>query len=165
MQPLDLIDASSLTIRHASKSDTRVILQLIRELAEYERMPNEVVATEAGLSDTLFGPRAYAEVLLVEEKGEAVGFCLFFYNYSTFLGKPGLYIEDLYVRPEHRGKGIGKKLFKEIAAIAREKNCGRIEWWVLDWNKPAIAFYAGMGAKPMDEWTVYRLTEDQFANL
>ncbi len=166
MSPLDVIsEVSSVTIRSANKSDVPVILNLIRALAEYEKLADEVVATEEGLAYTLFGSRPYAEVLLAEENGEAAGFCLFFYNYSTFLGKPGLYIEDIFVRPEYRGKGIGKALFKKVAAIAQEKNCGRIEWWVLDWNEPTIQFYKNMGAKPMDEWTVYRLTEDQFANL
>jgi GNAT superfamily N-acetyltransferase len=166
LSPLDVIsEVSSVTIRSANKSDVPVILNLIRALAEYEKLADEVVATEEGLAYTLFGSRPYAEVLLAEENGEAAGFCLFFYNYSTFLGKPGLYIEDIFVRPEYRGKGIGKALFKKVAAIAQEKNCGRIEWWVLDWNEPTIQFYKNMGAKPMDEWTVYRLTEDQFANL
>ena len=166
MQQLDLVsDVSSVTIRYATRSDVPVLLQLIRELAEYEKLADEVVATGEGLTNTLFGPRPYAEVLLAEKEEKTVGFCLFFYNYSTFLAKPGLYIEDIFVRSEYRGKSIGKTLFKKVSAIAREKGCGRIEWWVLEWNKPAIAFYANMGAKPMDEWTVYRLTEDQFANL
>jgi len=154
-----------ISIREATASDTPVILQLIRELAEYEKLPHEVTATEAGLAETLFGNRRVAEVLLVEEKGTAAGFCLFFHNYSTFVGKPGLYIEDIFIRPEHRGKGLGKMLFAHVAGIARERDCGRMEWWVLDWNKPAIEFYAGMGAKPMDEWTTYRLTEEQLAKL
>jgi len=161
---LELFPDTVFSIREATVSDVPVILQLIRELADYEQLANEVVATEAGLADTLFGERRYAEVLLAEE-GEPAGFCLFFHNYSTFLGKPGIYIEDLFVRPEYRGKSIGKALFNKVAKIAFERQCGRLEWAVLDWNKSAIAFYVAMGAKLMDEWKIYRLTEDQFANL
>jgi GNAT superfamily N-acetyltransferase len=152
-------------IRPASPADAPVILQLIHELAAYEKLSAEVVATQEGLEKSLFGPTSYAEVLLAEEEGAIAGFCLFFHNYSTFLGKPGLYIEDVFVRPSHRGKGIGKRFFAEIARIARERVCGRIEWWVLDWNKPALDFYASMGARAMDEWTVYRLTREQFEKL
>ena len=153
---------TSTGIRFATHEDIPSILQLIRELAQYEKLGHEVVATEEGLEHTLFGPKSYAEVLLAEEDGKPAGFCLFFHNYSTFLAKPGLYVEDIFIRPEHRGKGMGKALFAEVARIARERQCGRIEWWVLDWNKPAIDFYARMGARPMNEWTVYRLTEEQF---
>lgn len=152
-------------IRHADKSDVPAILQLIRELAEYEHLSQEVVATEEGLTRTLFGPKTYAEVLLAREGGKAVGFCLFFHNYSTFLGKPGIYIEDIFVQDRFRGRNIGKALFTRVAQIAYERQCGRLEWSVLNWNKPAIEFYAGMGAKPMDEWMVYRLTEEKFTNL
>ena len=163
MQPsLSAVTATAIATRFATRRDVPVILQLIRELAEYEKMAHEVVATEASLENTLFGPRSYAEVLIAEEKGIAIGFCLFFHNYSTFLGKPGIYIEDFFVQPEHRGKGLGKMFFAEVGRIAHERGCGRVEWWVLDWNKPAIDFYKRMGAKPMDEWTVYRLTEEQF---
>jgi len=154
--------AVNVAVRFATSKDVPVILSLIKELAEYEKLSAEVVATQNALEKTLFGPKSYAEVILAEEDGDAIGFCLFFHNYSTFLGKPGLYIEDIFVKPAHRGKGIGKALFMEMSRLAAERDCGRIEWWVLDWNKPAIDFYANLGAKPMDEWTVYRLTEDKF---
>ena len=154
--------AARVSMRFAGVQDVPVILAMIKELAEYEKLSAEVVATEAALENTLFGTKSYAEVVLAEEDGEATGFCLFFHNYSTFLGKPGLYIEDVFVCARHRGKGLGKMLFAEISRIAAERNCGRIEWWVLDWNKPAIDFYTTFGAKPMNEWTVYRLTEEQF---
>lgn len=157
--------SNTILIRRARPHDVPAILQLIRELAEYEKLSHEVVATEEGLEMSLFGPKSYAEVLLAEEDGVIAGFCLFFHNYSTFLGKPGLYIEDVFVRPAFRGKGIGKKFFSEIAAIARARDCGRIEWWVLDWNRPALDFYASLGAMPMDEWTVYRLTKEKFDKL
>lgn len=155
----------TLAIRPATRRDVPTILLLIRELAAYEKLAGEVVATEAGLEKTLFGPKSYAEVLLAEEAGIVVGFCLFFHNYSTFLGKPGIYIEDIFVLPGHRGKKIGKQLFARVAEIAKDRDCGRIEWWVLDWNKPAIDFYQNMGARPMDEWTVYRLTQEQFEDI
>lgn len=157
--------ADTLTIRIADVSDTSVLLALIRELAEYERLADQVVATEEDIAKTLFGQTPYAEVLLAEENGLPVGFCLYFYSYSTFIGKPGLYIEDIFVRPDYRGRNIGNALFKKTASVARERGCGRMEWSVLDWNKSAISFYTKMGAKPMNEWTVYRLTEEQFANL
>jgi len=153
---------STCVIRFASRKDVPVILSLIRGLAEYEKLSQEVVATEAALEQTLFGPKSYAEILLAEEEGNVCGFCLFFHNYSTFLAKPGLYIEDIFVHPGYRGKAIGKTLFSEVKRLALERQCGRIEWAVLDWNKPAIDFYASMGAKPMNEWTTYRLTEEQF---
>ena len=148
------------TMRFATVKDVPVILSMIKELAAYEQLSAEVSATQSALEHTLFGPKSYAEVVLAEDSGDAVGFCLFFHNYSTFLGKPGLYIEDIFVRPDHRGKGIGRALFTEMKRIADNRNCGRIEWRVLDWNKPAIDFYGSFGAKPMDEWTVYRLTEE-----
>jgi len=163
MQPNSAIATAPTTaIRNATRADVPVILQLIRELAEYEKLAHEVVATEEGLENTLFGTKSTAEVLIAEEEGMAIGFCLFFHNYSTFLGKPGIYIEDVFVRTAHRGKGLGKMFFAEVGRIAHERECGRVEWWVLDWNKPAIDFYERMGAKPMSEWTVYRLTEEQF---
>lgn len=150
------------TFRSAVKDDVPAILQLIRELAVYERLEHEVVADEATLSESLFGEKRYAEVLLAEVGGDIAGFCLFFHNFSTFLGKPGIYIEDIFVRPEYRSQGIGRKFFAEISAIAEQRKCGRVEWWVLDWNKPAITFYERMGAVAMDEWTVYRLTEEKY---
>ncbi len=151
--------------RVASSQDVPVILQLIRELAEYEKLAHEVVADEATLAESLFGEKRYAEVLLAEVENEAAGFCLFFHNFSTFLGKPGIYVEDIYVRTAYRGQGIGKKFFSEISAIAEERKCGRVEWWVLDWNEPAITFYKNMGASAMDEWTVYRLSEEKYKRL
>ncbi len=157
---------SKIRLRSAVKSDAPAILALIRKLAEFEKLSHEVSATVEGLETTLFGTRSYAEVLLAEdEEGTIASFCLFFHNYSTFLGKPGIYIEDIYVRPAFRGRGIGKTLFAEVAGLARERGCGRIEWWVLDWNESAIEFYTSMGAAPMGEWTVYRLTETQFAKM
>lgn len=153
------------TIRPATVADVSIILELIRALAEYERAPNDVVATEQILQETLFGKKPAAEVLLLFENEIAAGFALFFHNFSTWIGRPGLYLEDLFVRPEHRGKGYGRALLIELAKIARERNCGRMEWAVLDWNEPAIQFYHKLGAKPMDEWTVFRLTRDEIAKL
>jgi GNAT superfamily N-acetyltransferase len=152
-------------IRSATETDLPVILNLIRELAEYEREPNAVVATETGLRDVLFGPKPSAEVLLALEQGDAVGFAVYFFNFSTWLGRPGLYLEDLFVRPARRGKGYGRALLERLAQIAKQRGCGRMEWAVLDWNDPAIQFYRKLGAKPMDEWTVFRLTEDGIAEL
>ena len=142
-----------------------MILQLIRDLATYERAPDAVVATEAGLREVLFGPKPAAEVLLALENAEPVGFAVFFHNFSTWLGRPGLYLEDLFVRPEKRGKGYGRALLAKLAQIAKKRGCGRMEWAVLDWNDPAIQFYRKLGAAPMDEWTVFRLTEDGIAKL
>ena len=141
------------------------ILDLIRELAEYEREPSAVVATEAGLREVLFGPNPSAEVLLALEKSAPVGFAVYFYNFSTWLGRPGLYLEDLFVRPAARGKGYGRALLVELAKIAQERGCGRMEWAVLDWNDPAIQFYRKLGAEPKTEWTVFRLTRDGIAKL
>src|SRR5437867_659301 len=152
-------------IRRARANDVSVILQLIRDLATYERAPDEVTATEEQLADVLFGERPAAEVLLAYERESPVGFALFFHNFSTWLGRPGLYLEDLFVKPEKRGKGYGRALLVELARIARERGCGRMEWAVLDWNEPAIKFYRALGAKPMDEWTVFRLTPDEIAKL
>lgn len=156
---------SACAFRAACRQDVPVILRLIHELAEYEKLAHEVVADEATLAESLFGKKQYAEVLLAEVEGNVAGFCLFFHNFSTFLGKPGIYIEDIYVRPEYRSQGIGKKFFSEISTIAEQRKCGRVEWWVLDWNKPAITFYERMGAVAMDEWTVYRLTEEKYKRL
>ena len=154
-----------LTIRFATESDVPLVLDFIKGLADYERLAHEVVATEELLRRTLFGERKVAEVLLAFDGEDAVGFALFFHNFSTFLGRPGLYLEDLFVRPEARGRGVGRRLFVELARIARERECGRLEWWVLDWNESAIGFYRKLGAVAMDEWTVYRLTGDALARL
>ncbi len=145
-------------IREATEQDVPLILALIRELADYERLSHEVVATENGLRDSLFGERRYAEVLIAEHGGEAAGFALFFHNFATFLGRPGLYLEDLYVRPAFRSAGIGKELLVRLASLAKRRGCGRLEWWVLDWNEPAVGFYRSIGAEPMDDWTVYRVS-------
>jgi GNAT superfamily N-acetyltransferase len=152
-------------IRPARVEDVPVILQLIRDLATYERAPNEVTATKQQLVDVLFGERPAAEVLLAFEEQSPVGFAVFFHNFSTWLGRPGLYLEDLFVEPEKRGKGYGRALLVELAKIARDRECGRMEWAVLNWNEPAIKFYRSLGAKPMDEWTVFRLTRDGIARL
>jgi GNAT superfamily N-acetyltransferase len=157
--------SETFTIRPATVCDVPIILELIRDLATYERAPNEVTATEQGLADVLFGEKPASEVLLLFEKDRAVGFAVFFHNFSTWLGRPGLYLEDLFVRPEDRGKGYGRALLIELAKIARDRGCGRMEWAVLDWNEPAINFYRKLGAKPMDEWTVFRLTRDGIAKL
>src|SRR6266581_2534000 len=152
-------------IRPARVEDVSIILELIRDLATYERAPDEVIATEEQLVDVLFGERPAAEVLLAFEGKSPVGFALFFHNFSTWLGRPGLYLEDLFVKPERRGKGYGRALLVELAKIAMERGCGRMEWAVLDWNEPAIKFYRTLGAKPMDQWTVFRLTRDGIARL
>jgi GNAT superfamily N-acetyltransferase len=154
-----------LIIREAVEADVPLIRQFIRDLAEYERLAHEAVVTEESLRETLFGKRAYAEVLIALENEVPIGFALFFHNYSTFLGKPGLYLEDLFIKPEARGRGYGKELLRRLARIAVERNCGRMEWWVLDWNEPSIAFYKSLGAVPMDEWTVFRLTGDTLRAL
>src|SRR5262249_45223845 len=151
--------------RAARVDDVPIILELIRDLATYERAPDEVTATEEQLVDVLFGERPAAEVLLVFEADLAVGFAVYFYNFSTWLGRPGLYLEDLFVKPEKRGKGYGRAMLVELAKIAGDRGCGRMEWAVLDWNEPAINFYRALGAKPMDEWTVFRLTRDEIAKL
>lgn len=152
-------------IRAATPDDVSEIATLIRELAEYERLTDAVVLDERDLREHLFGARPYVEALIAERGGAVVGFALFFHNYSTFLAKPGLYLEDIFVRPEHRGHGLGKALLAEIARIAVERRCGRVEWSVLDWNEPSIAFYRSLGAVVMDEWTVYRLSGDALAAL
>jgi GNAT superfamily N-acetyltransferase len=144
-------------IRRATLADVPAIARLIRALAEYEKLSDSVVLDEARLREHLFGPRPYAEVLMAEDAGQTVGFALFFHNYSTFLGQAGIYLEDLFVRPEARGKGIGRALLQHLAATALARGCGRLEWWVLDWNTDAIGFYKSLGALAMDEWTVFRL--------
>lgn len=154
-----------LRIVPATKADVPLILALIKELAEYERLSHEVVATEEVLEETLFGERRYAEVLLAFLGDEPAGYALFFHSFSTFLGRPGLYLEDIYVKPQYRGSGIGKKLLAHLARIGAERTCGRMEWAVLNWNEPSIGFYKSLGARPMDEWTVYRLTGDQLGRL
>lgn len=147
-----------LHIRTAQPDDVALILALIGELAEYEKLSDQVIAAPEQLAEHLFGPRPYAEVLIGEVDGQAAGFALFFHNYSTFLGKPGIYLEDLYVRPIARGAGLGKALLGSLAGLAVERGCGRLEWSVLDWNQPAIGFYQRLGAEPLDAWTQYRLT-------
>lgn len=151
-----------LKIRKAEKSDIPNILKLIKELAEYEKLLHEVVTTEKHLEEVVFGEKKFVEVLIAEYDEKLAGQTIFFHNFSTFVGRPGLYIEDLYVRPQFRGKGIGKALLNEVIKLAKERNCGRVEWVVLDWNQPAIDFYKSIGAKAMNEWTVFRLTEDKF---
>jgi GNAT superfamily N-acetyltransferase len=147
-------------IRSATRGDLPIILQLIRDLAAYERAPNEVTATEDELLKVLFGDKPAAEVRLAFEGETPVGFAVFFHNFSTWLGRPGLYLEDLFIKPQYRGQGYGRALLVDLAQIARDRRCGRMEWAVLNWNEPAIQFYRKLGAKPNDEWTIYRLTTD-----
>lgn len=147
-----------ITIRAAGERDVPLILSFIRELGEYERLSHEVVATEAALRSSLFGAPRYAECVIANAQGEDVGFALFFHNFSTFLARPGMYLEDLYVRPSARGAGVGEKLLAHVARIAVERGCARFEWSVLDWNAPALAFYRKLGALSMDEWTLHRVT-------
>jgi GNAT superfamily N-acetyltransferase len=156
---------AQIQIAQAAPGDVPVLLQLIRGLAEYEKLSDEVSATADGLHAALFGPRPVAEAILARLGDTAVGFAVFFHNFSTFVGRPGIYLEDLFVLPEHRGKGIGKALLLHVAALANKRNCGRFEWAVLDWNKPAIEFYRGLGARAMDEWTLYRLSGEPLAAL
>lgn len=155
---------NKLTFRNAERKDTALILQFIRELADYEKMLDEVVADEATLEEWIF-ERQKAEVIFAVEEGTEVGFALFFHNFSTFLGRAGIYLEDLYVRPECRGKGYGKAILKKLASIAVERGYGRLEWWCLDWNKPSIDFYLSLGAEPMSDWTVYRIAGDTLKQL
>ena len=152
-------------IRPATEDDVPLILSLIRELAEYERLSHEVVATEDMLRESLFGERRAAEVFLAYYEDALTGFALFFHSFSTFLGRPGIYLEDLYVKPEFRGKGIGRALLTYLARLAKERGCGRLEWSVLDWNEPAIKLYKNIGAIPMDEWTVYRVSGEALDRL
>ena len=152
-------------IARAQERDVPLILELIRGLAEYERLADQCVAAEAGLRDALFGAQPAAEVLLAYADGQPAGFALFFHNFSTFLGRRGLYLEDLFVKPEFRRLGIGGRLLGELARIAVERGCGRFEWSVLDWNAPAIEFYKSLGAKPLDEWTIFRVTGDALEAL
>ena len=155
---------SQITIRYVRESDIPQILFFIRELASYENMLDDVVATEDLLWEWIFEKKK-AEVIFAEENGESVGFALFFHNFSTFLGRAGIYLEDLFVKPEHRGKGVGKALLQRLAQITMERGCGRLEWACLDWNKPSIDFYLSLDAMPMDQWTVYRLTGDTLRRM
>lgn len=150
--------------RKAERADTELILQFIRDLAEYEKMLDEVVADEATLETWLFDKQK-AEVIFAVAEGTEVGFALFFHNFSTFLGRAGIYLEDLFVKPEYRGRGYGKAILKKLASIAVERGCGRLEWWCLDWNKPSIDFYLSLGAEPMSDWTVYRIAGDTLKKL
>ena len=152
-------------IRKAGRADVPLILDLIRALAEYEKLSHECQATEAALAEHLFGARPYAEALIAEADGQAAGFALYFHNYSTFLARPGIYLEDLFVRPEQRGKGLGKALLVRLAQLAVERGCGRLEWAVLDWNEPAIRFYKSLGARSMNEWIVNRVTGEALTAL
>jgi len=154
-----------LEIRVATEDDIPLILSLIKELAEYERLSHEVVATEELLRDSLFAQRRVAEVLIGDYGGDPVGFALFFHSFSTFLGQPGIYLEDLYVKPKYRGMGFGKTLLTRVAKLAKERGCGRLEWSVLDWNDPAIGFYKDMGASPVSGWTVYRVAGETLDRL
>ncbi|HEY8750200.1 MAG TPA: GNAT family N-acetyltransferase [Tepidisphaeraceae bacterium] len=157
MHPID--------IRPANPSDVPTILQFIRELAEYEKLSDQATATESLLNEHLFGASPVASALIAELDGTAVGFALYFYNFSTFVGRPGIYLEDLFVRPDARGAGVGRALLKALAKLAVERNCGRLEWAVLDWNTPAIGFYKKLGAVPMDDWTVFRIAGDALTHL
>ena len=155
----------TLSVRPATPADLTLIASLIRALADYEKLSSEVRFDEAVLGERLFGERPYAEVLIGEVGGKAQGFALFFHNFSTFEGRPGIYLEDLFVTPEARGKGLGKAMLIELARLAVERDCARLEWWVLDWNEPSIGFYKSLGARPMDEWTVMRVDGDALARL
>ena len=152
-------------IREATEADVPLIFRFIKDLADYERLAERVTATEEMLRRTLFGNPRFAEVIIAEEDGEPAGFALFFHNYSTFLGQPGIYLEDLFVREEMRGRGIGKSLLTKLARIARERGCGRVEWAVLDWNAPSIAFYRSIGAVSLDDWKIMRLTGDALTQM
>lgn len=156
--------SSEVDFRYAERKDVTLILNFIKELADYEKMLDEVVADEKTLEEWIFNKQK-AEVIFALKDNKEVGFALFFHNFSTFLGKAGIYLEDLYVRPEYRGKGYGKAILKKLASIAVERGCGRLEWWCLDWNKSSIDFYLSLGAEPMSDWTVYRLAGDTLLNL
>lgn len=156
---------TEILIREATREDAALIYGFICALADYEKLSDQVKATPEGIAGLLFGPRPYAEVLIAEARDEAVGFALYFHNFSTFEGKPGIYLEDLYVEPHARGLGAGKALFARLAEIAIERDCARLEWSVLDWNAPSIAFYEALGARAMDEWTIYRLDGSALGKL
>lgn len=153
-----------LTFRYAKRTDSALILRFIKALAEYEKMLDEVIADESTIEEWIFDKQK-AEVIFAIADGREVGFALFFHNFSTFLGRAGIYLEDLFVFPEYRGKGYGKALLKRLASIAVERKCGRLEWWCLDWNQPSIDFYLSLGAEPMSDWTVYRITGDTLLEL
>ena len=157
--------AEEVHIRPATPDDAPLVVGLIHALAAYERLAHECVATEERVRESLFGPHPDAEVVIAEADGRAAGFALFFHNYSTFLAQRGLYLEDLFVYPEFRGRGVGRALLAHLARLSVARRCGRLEWWVLDWNEPAIRFYRSLGAAPMDDWTVYRLTGDALRRL
>jgi len=157
--------SDTITIRPASRADVPLVLQFIRDLARYERLEHEVSASEAELGEALFGDRPYAEVVFACSGGQPVGFALFFHNFSTFKGRPGIYLEDLFVRPDARGRGIGKLLLAYLARTAVARRCARLEWAVLDWNEPSIGFYRSLGAVPLDEWRIFRLAGDALALL
>ncbi len=150
----------SFELRTPTKDEVHLVVGFIHELAEYEKLAHECLISEEALRESLFGSRPYAETLLAFLDGVPFGFCLYFHNFSTFLGKPGLYLEDLYIQPEYRNRGFGKLILAHLAALAIERGCGRFEWAVLDWNEPSIAFYQKIGAEPMNDWTVQRLTGD-----
>lgn len=154
----------NLSFRNACREDCSLILQFIRDLAEYEKMSDQVVADERTLENWIFD-KEKAEVIFALEDGKEVGFALFFHNFSTFLGRAGIYLEDLYVKPDCRGKGYGKAILKKLASIAIERGCGRLEWWCLNWNRPSIDFYLSLGAEPMSDWTVYRIAGDTLQKL
>lgn len=154
----------SFSYRYANRQDVPLVLRFIKELADYEEMLSEVVADEATLEEWLFD-KEKAEVIFALEGEKEVGFALFFHNFSTFLGRAGIYLEDLYVTPEYRGRGYGKGLLRQLAKIAAQRGCGRLEWWCLDWNRPSIDFYLSMGAEPMSDWTVYRIAGDTLQQL
>ena len=153
------------TYRFARRGDEGIILDFIRRLAEYEKMSDEVVATEELLTEWIFDKNKAEVIFALDESGKEVGFALFFHNFSTFLGRAGIYLEDLFVLPEYRGKGYGKGLLRQLAKIAVERKCGRLDWWCLDWNQPSIDFYKSLGAVPMDEWTTFRITGDTLTKM
>jgi GNAT superfamily N-acetyltransferase len=157
-------ETTELTFRYATRKDVALILYFIRELADYEKMLNEVIATEELLTEWIFEQQK-AEVIFALEDCKEVGFALFFHNFSTFLGRAGIYLEDLFVLPQHRGKGYGKAILKQLATITMKRGCGRLEWWCLDWNKPSVDFYLSLGAAPMDDWTVYRISGNTLKEL
>jgi len=160
-----MTNSNNFIIRQATENDAASILALIKDLAEYEKLSHEVAATEDDIRQSLFGDRPVAKALIGELEGVPISFALFFYNFSTFQGKPGIYLEDLYVKPDYRGNGFGRKMLAHIAGLAKERNCGRFEWSVLDWNAPAIRTYDRLNARPMKEWILYRLTGDALDKL